>query len=178
MHFKSFNTQQHCNVSPKTLCPGGIRTRVLSFLMQMWCPLRNTARAILGNCLTNSSGHPAPKRRGQLFIIGANFQGQYYEHSFFVARNFWILHHIIEDAESWQIWHFATMPGVEHCNINYNVSCSRTPYCYIGICIFKPSFINLTYQQYGVYNEHCLRRNFGRKTFAFFLKTNPLSMIK
>jgi hypothetical protein len=28
---------------------------------------------------------------------------------FFVARNFRILHHIIEDAESGQICHFATM---------------------------------------------------------------------
>jgi hypothetical protein len=50
---------------------------------------------------------------------------------FFVARNFRILHPIIEDAESRQIWHFATMPGVEHCNNNYDVGCSGTPYCYV-----------------------------------------------
>jgi hypothetical protein len=29
-----------------------------------------------------------------------------------------------------QIWHFATMPGVQHCNINFNVDCSGTPYCF------------------------------------------------
>jgi hypothetical protein len=45
----------------------------------------------------------------------------------FVARNFRILHPIIEVAESGQIWHFATVPGAEHCNINYSVGCSSTP---------------------------------------------------
>jgi hypothetical protein len=49
----------------------------------------------------------------------------------FVARNFRILHPIIKDAESGQIWHFVTMPGAEHCNINYNAGCSGTPYCYM-----------------------------------------------
>jgi hypothetical protein len=44
-----------------------------------------------------------------------------------VARNFPILHPIIEDAASGQIWHLSTMPGAEHCNINYSVGCSSTP---------------------------------------------------
>jgi hypothetical protein len=35
------------------------------------------------------------------------------------ARNFRILHTTNKDATSGQIWPFATMPGVKHCNINY-----------------------------------------------------------
>jgi hypothetical protein len=45
MHLKSFYTQQHCYVSLKTLYPGGIQTRVFSFLRRMRCPLRHAARA-------------------------------------------------------------------------------------------------------------------------------------
>jgi hypothetical protein len=45
IHIKSFYTQQHCYVSLKTLFPGGIRTRVFSFLRQIRCPLRHAARA-------------------------------------------------------------------------------------------------------------------------------------
>jgi hypothetical protein len=50
---------------------------------------------------------------------------------FVVARNFRILHPTNEDAASGQILHFATMPGAEHCNINYSVGCFGTPYCHI-----------------------------------------------
>jgi hypothetical protein len=39
------NTQQHYYVSLKTLYPGGIRTRVFTFLRRMRCPLRHAARA-------------------------------------------------------------------------------------------------------------------------------------
>jgi hypothetical protein len=39
IHIKSLYTQQHCYVSLKTLYPGGIRTRVFSFLRRMRCPL-------------------------------------------------------------------------------------------------------------------------------------------
>jgi hypothetical protein len=46
MHIKSFNTQQHCYISLKTLHPGGIRTRVFLFLRWMRCPLRHVARAM------------------------------------------------------------------------------------------------------------------------------------
>jgi hypothetical protein len=42
MHIKSFYTQ---HISIKTLYPGGIQTRVFSFLRWMWCPLRHAARA-------------------------------------------------------------------------------------------------------------------------------------
>jgi hypothetical protein len=42
-HF--IGTQQNCYVSRKTLNPGGIRTRVFSFLRRMQCPLRHAARA-------------------------------------------------------------------------------------------------------------------------------------
>jgi hypothetical protein len=46
MHIKSFYKQKHCYVFLKTLYPGGIRTRVFSFLRRMqWCPLRHAARA-------------------------------------------------------------------------------------------------------------------------------------
>jgi hypothetical protein len=48
-----------------------------------------------------------------------------------VARNFRILHPIIKDAESGQIWHFAIMPGAEHCYINYNVGGYGTTYSYM-----------------------------------------------
>jgi hypothetical protein len=51
-------------------------------------------------------------------------------HGFFVARNLQIFHRIIKDAESRQILHFAPILGAEHCNINYNVACSGTPYNY------------------------------------------------
>jgi hypothetical protein len=44
MHIKSFYTQQHCYVSLKTLCPGGVWTRVFSFLRRIICPLRHAAR--------------------------------------------------------------------------------------------------------------------------------------
>jgi hypothetical protein len=47
MHIKSFNTQQHCYVSLRTLYPGGIQTRVFLFLRWMRCPLRHAARALL-----------------------------------------------------------------------------------------------------------------------------------
>jgi hypothetical protein len=46
MHFKSSYTQQQCNVSPNTLYPGGIRTRVFLFLRRMRRPLRHAARAM------------------------------------------------------------------------------------------------------------------------------------
>jgi hypothetical protein len=47
----------------------------------------------------------------------------YSDFLFFVVvdRNFRFLHPIIKDAESGQIWHFVTIPGAEHCNVNYNV---------------------------------------------------------
>jgi hypothetical protein len=52
MHIKSFYTKQHCYVSLKTLYPGGIWTRVFSFLRRMRCPLRYAARACtLLSCL-------------------------------------------------------------------------------------------------------------------------------
>jgi hypothetical protein len=38
-NIKSFYSQQRCYVSLITLHPGGIRTRVFSFLRQMRCPL-------------------------------------------------------------------------------------------------------------------------------------------
>jgi hypothetical protein len=44
MHVKPFYTQQHCYVSLKSLYPRGTRTRVLSFLRQMRCPLCHAAR--------------------------------------------------------------------------------------------------------------------------------------
>jgi hypothetical protein len=47
------------------------------------------------------------------------------------------LHPVIKDAESRQIWHFVTMPGVEHCNVDYNVGCSGTPY--ILLYVFSSS---------------------------------------
>jgi hypothetical protein len=56
----------------------------------------------------------------------------------FVARNFRILHPIIEDAESGQIWHLSTMPGAEHCYTNYSVGCSGTLYFYIHIFSSHP----------------------------------------
>jgi hypothetical protein len=52
-------------------------------------------------------------------------------YNFFVAINFGILHPIIKDAESAQIWHFAIMPGAEHCYINYNVGGYGTTYSYM-----------------------------------------------
>jgi hypothetical protein len=44
MHIKSFYTQQQCHGFLKTLYPGGIRTRVFSFLRRMRCPLRHAAK--------------------------------------------------------------------------------------------------------------------------------------
>jgi hypothetical protein len=44
MHIKSFYTQQHCYVFPKTLYPGRIWTRFFSFLRRMRCPLRYAVR--------------------------------------------------------------------------------------------------------------------------------------
>jgi hypothetical protein len=52
--------------------------------------------------------------------ISAKNIGRKWQKRSFVARNFRILHPIIKDAESGQIWHFVTMPGAEYFNINYN----------------------------------------------------------
>jgi hypothetical protein len=57
---------------------------------------------------------------------------------FFEARNFRILHPTIKDTETGQIWHFATMPGAEHCKINYNVVALAAS---IDISIFKPTYL-------------------------------------
>jgi hypothetical protein len=42
MHIKSFCTQQHCYVSLKTLCPGGIRTRVFLRCTVLWTYQKRT----------------------------------------------------------------------------------------------------------------------------------------
>jgi hypothetical protein len=57
MHIKSYYTQQHCYDSLKTLYPGGIGTRVFSFLRRMRCPLRHAARyfcTVLCSSILNS----------------------------------------------------------------------------------------------------------------------------
>jgi hypothetical protein len=43
--FKSIYTEQYCYFSYKPIYPGGIQTRVFSFLRCMRCPLRHAARA-------------------------------------------------------------------------------------------------------------------------------------
>jgi hypothetical protein len=42
-HIKPLFTQHHCYVPQKTLYPGGIRTRVFSFLRRVQCPMRHAA---------------------------------------------------------------------------------------------------------------------------------------
>jgi hypothetical protein len=70
MHIKSFYKQQYCYVSLKTLYPGGIQTRVFSFLRRMRCPLHHAARANLkvgsgGDVLVESST-PCSKEIGAM----------------------------------------------------------------------------------------------------------------